>query len=110
MEIARKNPSMYQAMEAARRFADLLRGVDYVEKVVLEEAGWEGLRLWTVLSAPPFEEQYREAVYEAQSAVIDGLDAPVFDFRVVNVNELHGRVEDVLPAGAEVLYERPVHA
>lgn len=97
-------------MEAARRFADLLRDVEYVEKVILEEAGWEGLRLWAVLSSPPFEDQYREPVYKAQSAVIHMLDAPAFDFRVVNINELEGRIEDVLPASAEMLYERRVHA
>jgi hypothetical protein len=38
------------------------------------------------------------------------LDASVFDFRVVNINELEGRIEDILPTSAEMLYERPVHA
>jgi hypothetical protein len=97
-------------MEAARRFADLLRNVEYVEKVILEEAGMEGLRLWAVISSPPFEERYRDPVYEAQSAVIDMLNAPVFDFRIVNLNELNGQVEDSLPKASEILYERPVHA
>jgi hypothetical protein len=97
-------------MEAARRFADLLRNVEYVEKIILEEAGWGGLCLWAVLSSPPFEDQYREPVYKAQSAVMAMLDASVFDFRVVNINELEGRIEDILPTSAEMLYERPVHA
>jgi hypothetical protein len=106
VETAPRRPTAFEAIDAARHFADLLREVEYVERIILEDADWEGLRLWTVLASPAFEDRYGEPVYEAQGQVIDELGEPVFDFRVINVNELKGRLEDVLPANGRVLYER----
>lgn len=103
---APKRLTAFEAMDAARRFVDLLRHAEYVESILLEEGEWEGPRLWTVLSSPAFEDHYSEPIYEAQGHIVDDLSEPVFEFRVINVNELKGRLEDILPVNARVLYQR----
>lgn len=106
MDTAPKRLTALEMMEAARRFVDLLRDVEYVDTIILENEEREAPELWTVLSSPAFEEGYRDPVYEAQGQVIDELSEPVFDFRVVNVNDHGGRLEHVLPAHGRVLYQR----
>src|SRR5438445_13888909 len=102
VETVPRKLTTYETIDAARRFAGLLRELEYVEKVILEEGGWEGLRLWVVLSSPAFEDRYADPVYEAQGRIIDDLSDPVFDFRVINQNELKGRLDEILPANANI--------
>lgn len=97
----------FDASTAAQRYAELLSQNGYVERVVLEETPWEGRRLWAVLDAPPFRDEYRDPIYAAQERIIDELAEAVFDFRLVNVNELESPLDTVLPAAGHVLYERP---
>lgn len=81
-----KKLTTYEMMDAARRFVRHLQALQYLEEIVLEEVGQEGLRLWIVLSSPAFEDQYADPVYGSQGQLIGELSEPVFDFRVINVN------------------------
>lgn len=110
MKTVSKKLTTYETIDAARQFANRLLSLQYVEEVVLEEVGQEVFRLWVVLSSPAFEDQYADPVYEAQEQLIGELSEPVFDFRVINVNEIKGRLEETLPQDADVLYVRPVRA
>jgi hypothetical protein len=57
-----------------------------------------------LVKTAPFDDEARASVYEAQLDVIQDVDQPVVDFRVINLIELSGRrLEDVLPSNGLVL-------
>ena len=90
--------------EAARNFAAIARRFPHVQQILLEN-GQEPC-IWTVIAAPPFENDYRYAVYNAQRDLLRRPDTPLLDFRLVNTNEIVVPLDQVVPAQAVLIFER----
>jgi hypothetical protein len=69
--------------------------------------GEEGVIVWTVISAPPFEDDVRDPLYDAQINVLRKLDKPIIDFRVVNLEEFpKGAIDRIIPPYSETIWKR----
>lgn len=91
--------------------------LDYVNKlkeidVVQEIRSYQDedcITIMALVTTAPFDDLARAPVYEAQLDVIQEVDQPVVDFRVINLMELSGRsVADVLPSEGRVLWKRSI--
>lgn len=91
----------------AEQFVQAVKSLDYVQMVVADASARDYTRIWTVISAEPFEMTYREPIYEAELEVVKQTDEPVVDFRLINIRETDQKVEDILPTEREVLFTRP---
>ncbi len=62
--------------------------------------------IWTVISAPPFEDTNRAPVYEAETAVLQQETYPLVGFHLINVQEIEQDLSNALPASHQILFER----
>lgn len=67
-------------------------------------------RVWTIISAPPFDSAYRRPIYEAQVAALSKVTRSGIDFRVVNIQEIGNDLADLLPNTYQTLYRQEVAA
>lgn len=90
---------------AATRYAKTVKRLPQVVAVAAETRRGAFPRIWTVISAPPFESEHRRPIYEIERGVLEatGLD---LEFRLVNINELNEPIEQVIPQSAQMLYRR----
>ena len=73
--------------DIVRAFVAAVRKVPHVQQVLVDDP--EQVRhVWTVISAPPFEDQYRMPVYAAELGALEETDYPPVDFRLINTPEL----------------------
>lgn len=87
-------------------YARLVRSLPQVQRVLLERT-MVGPRIWTIITAEPFQESPREAVYQAELQAMEQSAAVVMDFRLVNLCEFAPESHDsLLPAAADVLFQR----
>jgi hypothetical protein len=90
-----------------RAFVTEARLLPHVQQVLLETGPSVGpTRIWTVISAPPFESEYRQAVYQAELCAYDAAPSAVVEFQLVNLDELVDPPDHVLPAAHRVVYQR----
>jgi hypothetical protein len=88
-----------------KRFSDLVGALPQARRVLLETTD-EGVCLWTVIEARPFDRAQREPVYEAQREVLRSYPFDV-EFRLINLAEYGPtRTSDVLPGDAQVVWAR----
>ena len=88
-------------------FVDAVSGFPSIRLIALETSNLEDeYRVWTVISAPPFEDQFRSPVYEAQSDALRLADYPLLAFRLLNSQELAVELTEALPESYVVLFER----
>jgi len=92
-------------IEAAHAFVDGVRTVPPVQQILIEESRVPA-RIWTVISAPPFEDSYRVPVYEAEMAIHQQATYPLVEFRLINMQEIGQELTNVLPASHRILFER----
>jgi len=86
---------------AIAQYVKRVRRLPHVRSVAAEpEHGY--IRVWTIISAPPFDFESRRPIYEVQQNVLQRTEEPL-EFRLINLNELDGGVQDVPPAGSELL-------
>jgi hypothetical protein len=73
-------------------------------KIAVERRG-RGSRLWTIISAPPFDRIYRTPIYRLEQHLQN--DNPeALDFRLINLDELSDHDAAVLPSDAIILFDR----
>ena len=91
--------------DIARAFVAAVRKVPHVQQVLLDDP--EQVRhVWTVISAPPFEDQYRMPVYEAELEALEQTGYPPIDFRLINTQELATDPALVLPSSYHTVSRR----
>ena len=68
----------------------------------------ERITAWTITDGPPFEFESNKPIYEAAIDAMSLQEEPVFDFRVININELEegGSIDDIVPRGAKTIWKR----
>ena len=89
-----------------RSYVDQVAQLPWAQKVLVEKAKGGHPRVWTVISAPPFEFQFREAVFQAELAARQAAPTVLVDFRLVNPEELDHEAELTLPTDHAVVFER----
>ena len=96
-----------EADRVIRFFAKRLRDVDIVKEVrfTYEVHGVTG---WVITKGPRLDFPSEKSVHEAIGDVLGFQKAPLFDFRIVNLNELpEGNPTDYyIPPQAETLWKR----
>lgn len=95
--------------EVLSHYVDRVAEIPAVRLVALSQSE-EEVSVWTVISAPQFEDDYRRPVYDAQSEAIRLADAPFFTFRVINLEEVSAKLADVLPERYLSLFERAMES
>ena len=93
-------------MDVVNFFLEAARTIPEIQTVLAEDPSPEYARIWVVISAPPFETSYRHRVYAAQLSAQQRDPETCVDFRLVNVQEIKGSIEDVLPPSRRVLFRR----
>jgi hypothetical protein len=63
-------------------------------------------RIWTVIDAPPHARTFRHKVYQAEMEAMDACAGVPADFLVLNIREITGNLEDVLPTRRRLLFQR----
>ncbi len=94
--------------EPIQRYTAQVAGIPAV-KQVLVSVNKEGLTIWTLIDAPPFEDKVRVPIYEAELEVLRGMPAgTLIDFHVLNLAE-YAREEEVsgiIPPRAREVWHR----
>lgn len=91
--------------EAAQAYAATVQEIPYVHKVLLEESR-NPAYIWTIISAPPFDDTYRRPVYEAEMAILQDARFPLVGFRLLDIQEVDDDLSMHLPTSQHILFER----
>jgi hypothetical protein len=91
--------------EATKRFVREIKAITHVREVRLVVSGGAPV-IWTIISAPPFENSPRYQVYEVELGVLRDLDEPMLDFRLINMDEFsQDALEKILPRDGKILLQ-----
>lgn len=91
---------------ACKLFIHQVQAIEVVQEVLITEYGRVPI-IWTVISAPAFEDEVLRPVYEAQGDVLRAIDRPLVNFRVVNLEEYPPESRDTaIPGDARLLWKR----
>ncbi len=91
--------------DAVYRFVDTVKQLPWVRIVALQGTA-PTARIWTIISAPPFDSNVRRPIYEAQVVALAMTTRPEVEFRLVNVQEVEDTLVDILPEAYQPLYQR----
>lgn len=76
--------------QVQEQYINIVKAIPEVVMVILvEEDEWKSLL--TMISAPPFEDEPRDKVFDAQIEVMQRMEKPLLGFHLVNIEELPGR-------------------
>jgi hypothetical protein len=95
-----------QFQRVMQKFVESIRDFPFVQSVFYEGDAPIHTRIWTVISAPEFDAGYRRPIYSAQIDALEQSDEPVVDIRLINLRELEGSLDEVLPARRTELFSR----
>ena len=100
-----RNKQINTVQEACAAYLRAVADVPWITEIVLDSESRKDPTIWTVISAPPFEKDYRTPVYQGMGEVELSLAAPLVRFEMVNLRELPNGVkpEHLLPVKAKVL-------
>ena len=96
-----------EADRVIRFFAERLRKVDIVREVrYTYEVG--GVTAWVITDGPRMDFELEKPVHEAIGDALVFQKVALFDFRIINMNELRDGafLEDIVPEEAELLWKR----
>lgn len=92
--------------QACDLYVNFVKKIDIVQEVRRIETG-EGVAIWTIISAPPFEDDLRDPIYDAQIEVFQRLDRHIVGFRVLNVREYpEDSLDKIVPLDSQVVWKR----
>jgi hypothetical protein len=67
----------------------------------------DGVTVWVITEGPRMDFDSNKPIYEAALKTMRFVGKPIFDFRIVNVNEIEGgSVEDIVPTEAKSHWKR----
>ena len=91
-----------------KAFVKIISDVDIVQQVYLSET--ENLAtIWAVIDAPPFEDNLRKPVYEAELEILRMSEDDVrLDFDILNIQELPKprKLANIIPMNAKLAWRR----
>jgi hypothetical protein len=91
-----------------QKYVSLVSRLPFVEEV-RAEPGYEGVQIWTVIDAEPFESEPRYQVYAAELEATDVEPGALVLLRLINRREYGDEaMEWALPQKAHVAWRRPV--
>ena len=77
-----------------------------VRMILVEGSYPDDVCVWTIIDAPPFERSTQDRVAQVVlKALQEGEDPPV-DFHLINLRELTGDLQTILPTGHRMLFKR----
>lgn len=89
-----------------REYVALVSKFSFVEQV-LAVPGYEGIEIWTIIDAEPFEREPRYQVYEAELQASDGEPDAMVLLRLINRREYGDEgTESALPTNALIAWRR----
>ena len=90
----------------SNRYVGKVRDIPEVQEVRLVKDE-EGISLWTIISATPFDKVPRNRIYRAQIEILRDADRPIVDFRLINLNELpEASREHIVPRDSRIVWEK----
>ncbi len=92
-----------------RHFIDAIKHLSELRLVAVEGSS-PTARLWTIISAPPFESHFRDQIYEAYVDALSMVQQPGVTLRLINIREFEDDIDDILPPIYHVMYRRDVAA
>lgn len=94
--------------ELCRAYVQIVNSINEVVKVLLVEDE-DVAEIWTIIDAPPFEDQLRIPVYDAQLETLRSsqVEIPV-EFHVLNLLEISDKraLERIIPPHARLIWQR----
>ena len=102
-----RRPQLSLAEQACSLFVRRMRPIGIVREVRCTEDE-DRITAWTITEGPVFDFDSNRPIYEAAIEVMRLTEESVFDFRIINVNELDegGSIEDILPTEAKAIWTR----
>ena len=101
-------PTIPNLDELTNAYIQIVSSINIVHKVLVVETT-EAATIWTIIDAPPFEDSYRDLVYDAQIEIFNMTkeDIPL-DFYILNVSELVNKQEldKIIPSNSKLVWER----
>jgi hypothetical protein len=92
------------------QFVSIVSGLPWVERV-LAEPGYEGVQIWTVIDAEPFEDEPRDRVYQAELEATNVSPEALVRFRLLNRHEYGDeKLTGVLPDQGHLAWQRTPHS
>jgi hypothetical protein len=89
-----------------RKFVALVSRLPFVEQV-LAVPGYEGIEIWTVIDAEPFDFETTKQVYQAELDATDAVPDALVLFRLVNRREYsRDSLDYVLPSDDRIVWRR----
>lgn len=92
-------------LNVVQAFVAVARRLPHVQQILVDDPV-QVRRIWTIITAPPFEDSYRMEVYEAQLAALGAAGYPPTDFRLINTQEFTTDINAVLPPRYQVVFRR----
>ena len=92
----------------SRNYQKALESLKYV-KQILSVVNADMYSIWTVIEAPPFNDRYRDPIYNAQLNVLQQVGDDIsIDFHILNTSELCEDIqtEDIVPHGAKIIWQQ----
>lgn len=107
---AHENTETTTINDACKAYIEEVKNLDVALKVLLSKSEDENVYIiWTIIEAPPFDDDLRIPIYEAQLKILKSLKEDTFiDFHVVNLSELleNQNIEDIVPPVTDILWQR----
>ena len=105
---SQRKPRQAESDRLCKLYVDDVRRFDVVREVRVHE-GEDSIAIWTLISAPPFEDELREPIYDAQINVLLEATKANIDFRVVNLEEYPVEALDgVIPTESKLIWNRDI--
>jgi hypothetical protein len=89
-----------------QKYVSLVSRLPFVEEV-RAEPGYEGVQIWTVIDAEPFEFEVNKQIYQAELDAANAVPNALVLFRLINRREYsEDSVGYVLPADDRIAWQR----
>ena len=89
-------------------YVNIVRSIEVVKEILLQTKE-DIVTIWTIIDAPPFQDDLRMPIYDAQVIVLRTLENNIhIDFHIVNLSELPNTVgiEQIIPLNAKCIWSR----
>lgn len=91
--------------ELCQDYLNMINNIEIVKQILIVEDE-EGITIWTIIEAEPFDDSQRKPIYQAQINILRQVDegTPI-DFRILNISEYKQR-GNIIPSSAKIVWQR----
>ena len=96
-----------RALRIYKFFTERVRDVEIVREV-RRDPGSCNVTAWVITDGPRSDYESEEPIFKAVSDTLRYQDSPVFDFRIINMNDLPDgeELKDMIPTGTKTYWKR----